>query len=102
MMPDGGGMAGGMPAAKSNEICVPVSALAITGEGEEQVAPEPGDRVSVQIEGKVSRVEGDNVYLAAEMANGEPMTGMGMAEDMPMEGGEEMGLRRDMRGPIAM
>lgn len=91
-------MGGEMPSMPSAEICVPLSALAISGDGEEAVAPEPGDQVAVQIEGKVSRVEGNCVFIKAETANGEPMAQMAEGDGM----GEEDQLRRDMSNEISI
>lgn len=53
------------------EQCVPVKALAVPEEGEQLVAPEVGDRVSYTIEGKVTRVEGEQAYVQPETVNGE-------------------------------
>ncbi|MEO0796301.1 MAG: hypothetical protein AAFX93_14120 [Verrucomicrobiota bacterium] len=55
------------------EICVNTTSLSAPGEGEQMIPPENGDRISVQIEGIVSRIEGDRTYINAETANGEPL-----------------------------
>lgn len=73
----------------SNEVCVPVAAVSAAGEGEgEGVAPAVGDEVEVTLGGKVSRVEGDQVYFTAESANGVPMAQAKPAGG-PMAGGDD-------------
>jgi hypothetical protein len=57
----------------NKELCVPASAISLAGENNEDVAPEPGDQVSLTIEGKVARVEGGNAYITPETCNGEAM-----------------------------
>ena len=61
------------PAPGGGTLAVPTSALAIAGE-KETVAPEPGDRVTVTIEGTVDRCEGDTCHITPETANGEPFS----------------------------
>lgn len=70
---------------KINEVCVPVKALALTGEEREAVTPENGDRVSVLVEGRV-RIEGDKAYVEAETVNGEPVLAEGAAGGLEDEG----------------
>lgn len=53
--------------------CVPAAALAVPDEGEQMAAPEVGDKVTYTVEGKVTRVEGEQVYVAPETINGEPV-----------------------------
>lgn len=63
-----------MPAkASGEEICVPLASLAMPGEDEKLENPAEGDPVQCQIEGKVSRVEGDNAYVKIESVNGKPV-----------------------------
>lgn len=50
------------------EIPVSADGLAIDGE-----TPEVGDVVDFNVSGKVSRVEGDTVYVAVTQANGSPL-----------------------------
>lgn len=69
------------------EVCVPIESVMQEGDASEGVAPEIGDTVTVQLSGKVSRVEGSNVYFQAESANGEPMTA---AEDVREDSMESM------------
>jgi hypothetical protein len=63
----------------NSEVCVPTSAVSAAGEGEgnDQVAPDVGDSVEVTLGGKVSRVEGGNVYFTPDTANGEPIKAAG-------------------------
>ena len=61
-------------AMPSSEVCVPLSALASPGEDDQMQTPAVGDRAQVQIEGPISRIEGDNAYIKAESANGKPVT----------------------------
>jgi hypothetical protein len=68
------------PEMKSNEICVPTSALAMPDEGEQLTNPEEGDIVTLQVEGKVSRVEGDKAYVTPSSVNGQDV---GAEEDEP-------------------
>lgn len=70
----------------SNEICVPSSAVGEHEEGAgDAVLPAVGDEVSVTVTGKVSRVEGGNVYFTPDTANGEPIKPAGG----PMDGAED-------------
>lgn len=79
----------------SNELCVTTAAVSLSGETGETVAPEPGDQVTLTVEGKVSRVEGDSVYVQAESANGEPV--MGSNAEVPEDIDEEMAsLKTDL------
>lgn len=84
------------PAKSHSEVCVPSAALAIT-DGEGSAVPEPGDQVSVTLEGKVTRVEGDNIYFQADMANGQPMPQAAMTEDEQLQA-EANALRAELKG----
>ena len=80
------------------DIAVAAAAVAVPDENETLVAPEPGDVVTVTIEGRVSRVDGEVVYVAPELANGEPMPAhqeeaTGTEGDLDREGRH---LRRDL------
>lgn len=58
----------------NSELCVPASAVGAYDDGADSaVLPTAGDQVEVTIGGRVSRVEGQNVYLMPETANGEPI-----------------------------
>ncbi|MDE2099806.1 MAG: hypothetical protein KGL39_21315 [Patescibacteria group bacterium] len=60
--------------AKASENCVPLEALAMPGQDEKLNTPDVGDPVSYQVEGKVTRIEGDMAYVAPETVNGKPVT----------------------------
>jgi len=60
-------------AAPVGELCVPTQALAMPDEQDQLATPEPGDVVTLQVEGKVSRVEGDNAYVTPSSVNGQPI-----------------------------
>jgi hypothetical protein len=79
---------------KTAEICVPAGALA-KGEGPEAATPGVGDEVEFSGTGKVTRVEGDNVYLTPSAINGEPVMGddMGAEEGVPAEPDEDDGAQ---------
>jgi len=64
----------GMENSTSMEVCVPVSSLASPAEDDQMASPESGDMVQFQIEGKVSKIEGDNAYIFVESVNGKPVT----------------------------
>lgn len=71
----------------NSELCIPVGALNSDTEEGGSVAPQEGDPVTVTIEGKVSRIEGGNVYLMPETANGAPINQAGGSDmDLDAEG----------------
>ena len=76
----------------NNETCVPAKAVQIDG-----TAPEQGDEIEVKLKGKVTRVDGENIYFQPTEANGEPMAAADDAEggdDEQAEGDPtEAGLR---------
>lgn len=53
------------------EDCVPVSALAMPDEKEQMQPPAVGDKVSYQVDGTISRIEGENAYIKKTSVNGE-------------------------------
>lgn len=61
-----------LPAAPT-EDCVSLSALAMPDESEQMETPKIGDRVAYQVEGKITRIEGDMAYVAKESVNGQPV-----------------------------
>jgi len=61
------------PDPMGNEDCVPLSALNMPDESEQMTSPEVGDQVQYTVEGKVSRIEGDQAYVSRTSINGEPM-----------------------------
>lgn len=68
------------PKARTTEICVPLASLAIDAEGPPGgagdqagapgVVPELGDEVTATVTGKVTRIEGDNAYVAVPSGDG--------------------------------
>lgn len=67
----------------AGEDCVSLSSLAMPdGEAGDQMAnPEVGDKVNYQIEGTVTRIEGDNAYVKRESVNGKPVGGEAAEEE---------------------
>lgn len=53
------------------EVCVPVSALAMPDEQDQMATPEAGDIVQLQVEAKVTRIEGENAYVQPMSVNGQ-------------------------------
>lgn len=70
-------------------MCVPASALAVSGGemegGAAAVSPGVGDEVEFTVRGAVTRSEGGNVYVKAAAINGEPLADGGMDEDAAMD-----------------
>lgn len=56
-----------------DEDCVPLEALEMPGEDEQMNQPAVGDPVSYHVEGKVTRIEGQNAYVKRETVNGKPL-----------------------------
>lgn len=70
---------------ETNEQCVPASAVQNDGK-----TPDQGADIEVTLKGKVTRVDGGNVYFKATEANGQPIEEDGGAEDLaPAEPTEE-------------
>lgn len=55
------------------EVAVPVSALAQPDNDEQMQTPEAGDTATVQVEIKVSRIEGETAYVIPTSINGTPL-----------------------------
>lgn len=64
-----------------NDTCIPAKAVAIDGSN-----PATGDEIEVTLKGKVTRVDGEQVYFKPETANGEPIAKSG--DDEAAEGEE--------------
>lgn len=79
----------GMPEKPStgsmSEVCVPLASVMQEDEGAQGIPPEVGDTVMVQLGGKVTRIDGENVYFTADSANGEPISGAGETEEQMMD-----------------
>lgn len=54
----------------NNEICIPANAVANAG-----TSPAAGDEIEVNLKGKVTRLEGGQLYFTATSANGQPIAG---------------------------
>ena len=63
----------GAPKEAMNELCVPAASLSVSDEGG-AVAPAEGDMVDFNAAGKVSRVEGDKVYISIATVNGQEIS----------------------------
>lgn len=68
------------PETNTAEVCVPLAAVSVNEDDNQQTAPSEGDSISVTLEGKVTRVEGDMVYFQPTTANGEPVPEKAEAE----------------------
>ena len=97
MISGGNAEAPAAPPKFAAEMCVPVDALAVTGDGANTVAPEVGDAVSFTVEGKVSRVEGKHAYIDAEKVNGQDIP---EADENPANEPDEDNLD-DIKGELA-
>ena len=53
-----------------NELCVPLSSLAMPGEDDAMEKPEVGDKGQANVEYTVSRIDGDNAYVTVDAVNG--------------------------------
>jgi hypothetical protein len=70
-------------AMAAGELCVPASALAMPDEQEQMTNPEPGDVVDLQVQAKVSRIEGENAYIVPESINGQKLPEAGAEAEAP-------------------
>lgn len=71
-------------------LCIPKAAIAPDGP-----APEIGDPITLEVAGKVSRIEGDKFYIEAESANGVPILDDAPAADPTDEDIRGMGETAD-------
>lgn len=83
------------PDSDDREQCVPVAALAMPDDQEQMAPPEVGDKVSYQVEGTVTRVEGDEAYVQPESINGQEV-GPKEAEPTPDE--QDQADYQDLQG----
>ena len=75
------------------EICVPSKSLAMPGDDDKLVNPEPGDTVQFNVQGRVSRIEGDQAYVAIDTVNGDPVTDKAAMTNDEAPADEYAGLR---------
>lgn len=75
-------------ASEGTELCVPTSALAMPDEQDQMTEPSPGDAVTLQVEAKVSRVEGEMAYVTVQTVNGVEMKGPPSPQPSPPGEGE--------------
>ena len=70
-----GGMGGDGGNDDSSEDCVPLSSLAMPDpdSGDQMTPPAVGDNVQYNVEGKVTRIEGENAYVQRVAVNGHPV-----------------------------
>lgn len=78
-----------------NEICIPLSAVAVAGE-DDMTPPDVGDDVSFTVDGKITRVDNSNAYVEITKANGEDMPAMsdGMDGDTDDQELEALAFKR--------
>ena len=84
---------------QNETLQIPVSALATPDEKEQMVNPEPGDRVTAQVELEVVSVDGDQATVKISTVNGEALS-----EAAPEPAGPDMaGLQSEAEalGPMA-
>ena len=60
-------------AGNAQEFCVPLATLSMPGEGDQMTPPEVGDVVTASVEGKVTKIDGDNAYVKPTSINGKPI-----------------------------
>lgn len=72
-MPDSMPVEPDEPAGAAEEVCVPLSAVAVNEDENASTPPDVGDDITVTLGGKVTRVEGDKIYFNPATANGEPI-----------------------------
>lgn len=87
-----GGQDDGSEEMGENQLCVPLSSLAMPGEGDQMENPQPGDKGQVNIEWTLDHVKGDNAYITVDAVNGNKL------EESPAEPSEaqQMGELEDM------
>ena len=84
------------PSEVTREVCVPLSALSIADEGQQEVAPEPGDDVNISLGGKVARVENGHAYVTVKSLNGEEVGGQEAPDEEQSMAAEGADLRKLM------
>lgn len=64
----------GAAAQTKMPIKIPLSALAVTGEGDQAVMPAVGETIEFTTTGTVKSIEGESAVVEAQAVNGEPVT----------------------------
>ena len=64
-----------MTKAATAGFTLPIATLNVGFEGEEQAVPEAGQTVSIEVEARIDRIDGENVVLTPVAANGQPIEG---------------------------
>lgn len=71
------------------EIPVPIESVSMPGEDDKMQSPSESDPVQFQVEGKISRIQGDIAFVAIESINGKPVSEQAAAtKSTPEEMGE--------------
>lgn len=77
-------------------ITLRTAQVAIVEDDTRLVTPEPGDPVTLTVEGRIVSVQGDRVTVALENANGEPLPSSNEAGGEPDLDDEGESLRQMM------
>lgn len=87
------------PLPGGRELPVPLGALAQPDDAERMVTPEPGDAVTLTVEAKLVRVEGQTAFIEVTAVNGETLGGESAAPAGEPDGDEaEASALRQMAG----
>lgn len=73
----------GGAASGSGDQAIPIAALAMPDDQQQMANPEPGDVVTYEVQGKVTRVEGETAYVTPETINGQAVPGAPEADGQP-------------------
>lgn len=85
------------PDEDDREQCVPVSALSMPDDQEQMANPEVGDVVTYQVEGKVTRVEGDEAYVQPTSINGHELESQEEEQQEPTEDEKDQAEYSDLQ-----
>lgn len=80
----------------ANEVCVDTAALAMPDEGDNMTPPAVGDKVQMNIEGEVSRMEGNKAYVTMTAVNGQEVK----AEQAPASDDQQFSELQGMAGKM--
>ena len=86
-------------ATASFEQCLPADVLKQPDDQEALQTPEVGDEVSYSVTGKVSRIEGDMVYVTPSQVNGQEIK-LPAAPEAPEGAGEMESLETEARNMV--